>query len=54
MTFAEQVVERIEAAGGILALKGQSICCRIPKGAAGMLNDLRAHKEEVVAALRET
>lgn len=52
MTSAEEVVESIEAAGGVLALHGESIHCRIPEGAAGMLNDLRAHKEEVLVALR--
>jgi hypothetical protein len=52
MTSAEKVLESIEAAGGVLALNGESIHCRIPKDAAGMLNDLRAHKKEVLVALR--
>lgn len=53
MTFAEQVIESIEAAGGVLTVSGDRIRCRLPEDLAHLLDDLVAHKNEVIAALRE-
>jgi len=52
MTSAESVVERIEMAGGVLALNGERIRCRLPEDEADLLNELRAHKAEVLSLLR--
>jgi len=53
MTSAETVVERIEVAGGVLALNGQRIRFRLPEDAADLLDELRAHKDEVLLLLRK-
>ncbi len=53
MTSAEQVIERIEAVGGVLGMRGERIRCRLPEDAAHLLDDLKAHKNEVMIALRK-
>lgn len=53
MTCVEQLVEQVEVAGGALALNGERIRCRLPEDAAHLLEELRAHRNEVVALLRE-
>ena len=52
MTVAENVVERVEGAGGILLLNGKRIRVRLPEDAAHLLEELRAHKSEVISLLR--
>jgi hypothetical protein len=52
MTSAETVVDRIEVAGGILALSGERIRFRLPEDAADLLDGLREHKDEVVLLLK--
>lgn len=49
MTSAEQVIERIEVAGGVLTVSGDRIRCQLPEDAAHLLDELRAHKGEVIA-----
>jgi hypothetical protein len=53
MNLAEDVVERIEGAGGQLALSSNTIRCRVPADAADLLDDLRAHKLAVLEILRK-
>src|SRR5260370_15209907 len=53
MTSAEQAIELIKAAGGVLTLNGQRIRCRLPEDLAHLLDDLRAHKDEVLTLLRK-
>jgi hypothetical protein len=52
MNVAESVVERIEGAGGELAVNGEWIHARLPEDAAHLLEELRAHKDEVLSLLR--
>jgi hypothetical protein len=52
MNVAESVVERIEGAGGELAVNGERIRVRLPEDAAHLLEELRAHKDEVLSLLR--
>jgi hypothetical protein len=51
MTSAEQVIERIEAVGGVLDVREGRIRCRLPEDAAHLLDDLKAHKSEVMTFL---
>jgi hypothetical protein len=51
MTSAESVIERIEEAGGVLALNGQRIRCQLPEDATDLLDELRTHKDEVLLLL---
>jgi hypothetical protein len=51
MTSAEQVIESIEAAGGLLIVSGDRIRCRLPEDAAHLLEGLKAHKSEVMTFL---
>ena len=53
MSSAEQLIERIEAAGGVLAIQGDRIRCRIPEDATPLLEELRARREAVFLLLRE-
>ena len=53
MSLAEQVIERIEVAGGVLTVRGDRIRCRLPEDAAHLLDDLKAHKSEVIACLKQ-
>ncbi len=53
MSVAENVVERIEGAGGELTVNGQRIRVRLPEDAAHLLDELRAHKQEVLLLLRK-
>jgi hypothetical protein len=53
MTFAETLIERIEVAGGELALNGEHIRFRVPEDAADLLDDLREHKDEVFSLLKK-
>ncbi|MEQ1472375.1 MAG: hypothetical protein ABLQ96_01070 [Candidatus Acidiferrum sp.] len=52
MTIAEDVVERIEGAGGALRLSGDRIRVRLPEDALHLLDSLRTHKDEVLSFLR--
>jgi hypothetical protein len=52
MTLAENAVERVECAGGVLALNGARIRVRLPADAAHLLEELRANKDEVISLLR--
>jgi hypothetical protein len=52
MSVADSIVERIECAGGVLAVKGERIRVRLPEDAAHLLEELRAHKDEVLSLLR--
>ncbi len=53
MSVAEQVIERIEVAGGVLAVRGDRIRCRLPEDVAHLLDDLKTHKSEVIACLKQ-
>jgi hypothetical protein len=53
MTDGEQVVDRIEGVGGVLGLNGDRIRCLLPKDAAHLLDELRAHRDEVIVLLRK-
>jgi hypothetical protein len=52
MNVAESVIERIEGAGGKLAVNGEWIRVRLPEDAADLLEELRVHKNEVLSLLR--
>jgi hypothetical protein len=52
MTLAENIVARVENAGGKLALRGERIRVQLPQDAAGLIDELRARREEVVNLLR--
>jgi hypothetical protein len=52
MTVAENVVERVEGAGGVLVLNGERIRVRLPEDAAHLLEELREYKDEVLWLLR--
>jgi hypothetical protein len=49
---APQVIQEIEAAGGVLALKGDKITYDIPKAARPLVDVLRQHRDEVLQTLR--
>jgi hypothetical protein len=53
MMFAEQLIESIEAVGGMLTVRGDRIRCRLPEDAAHLLDDLKAHKGEVIVCLKK-
>ena len=53
MISAENVIERIEVAGGVLALNGERIRCRLPEDATNLLDELRAQRDEVLLLLRK-
>ena len=53
MTPAEQVIERIEATGGVLAVYGERIRCRLPEDATHLLEELRERRDEVLAVLQQ-
>ena len=52
MTTAENVIERIEGAGGMLVLNGDRIRCRVPEDVAHLVEDLRVHKDEILVLLK--
>ena len=50
----EELIRQVEETGGTLALCGNRITYRLPPDAApALLERLRAHREEVLAALRQ-
>ncbi len=53
MTSAEQLIEQIECAGGALVLYGERVRVRLPEGQAHLLDELRAHRNEVILLLRK-
>ena len=53
MTSAERVIESVEAMGGTLSIQGERIRCRLPEGAAHLVDELRANREEINTLLRE-
>ncbi len=50
---AKQVIEQIEAAGGTLTIHGERIRCRAPREAAHLVEELRAHRDEVRRLMEE-
>jgi hypothetical protein len=52
MMFAEQLIESVEAVGGVLTVLGDRIRCRLPEDAAHLLDELKAHKGEVIVCLK--
>jgi hypothetical protein len=48
---APELVETVEAAGGVLTLNGTRITYEVPEGIASILSELRAHRDEVMALL---
>jgi hypothetical protein len=53
VTTAEQLIEQVEGVGGVLAWNGEHIHVRVPEVEVHLLDDLRAHREEVAILLRE-
>jgi hypothetical protein len=53
MSPAEQLIERIETAGGVLTVNGDQIRYQLPEDAVHLLNDLRAYKAEILALLSQ-
>jgi len=53
MNVAGSVVERIEGAGGTLAVNDERIRVLLPEDAAHLVEELRAHKVEVLSLLRK-
>ena len=53
MNVAGSVGERIEGAGGTLAVNDERIRVRLPEDAAHLVEELRAHKVEVLSLLRK-
>jgi hypothetical protein len=53
VTTAENVIERIEVAGGMLVLNGDRIRCRVPEEVAHLVEDVRVHKGEILAVLKK-
>lgn len=51
---APQIIEQIEAAGGILTLNGDRIRYELPEEAASLVDVLREHREEVLRFLRQS
>jgi hypothetical protein len=49
---AEQVIQNVEAIGGLLFLEGERIRYELPVAAAPLLNDLRKHRDAVFGLLR--
>jgi hypothetical protein len=52
MTPVERLIDGIEAAGGVLAIHGERIRCRLPEDATYLLEELRKRRSDVLAALR--
>jgi len=53
VNLAAELVERVELAGGTLALHGDRITYDLPEEIAPMLEELRAHRDEVVRVLQQ-
>ena len=50
---APELIQTIEAAGGVLTLKGDRIRYELPEDAAAMVERLRQYRDEVLDVLRE-
>jgi hypothetical protein len=50
---APELIQTIEAAGGVLTLKGDRIRYELPEDAAPMVERLRQYRDEVLDVLRE-
>lgn len=50
---APELIHRIEAAGGVLILKGDRVRYELPEDHASMVEMLRLHRTEVIHILRE-
>jgi hypothetical protein len=48
-----ELVHAVDAAGGVLTLKGGRIQYQLPRSAAILLEQLRQHRKEVLQVLRE-
>jgi hypothetical protein len=48
-----QIVEEIEAAGGVLRLEGDRVRCNIPTSARALVEVARAHREGIREVLRQ-
>lgn len=47
MTTVDDLIDRIEAAGGTLSVNGQQIRCRLPQEASRLLEEMRARRNEL-------
>ena len=50
---APEIIQEIEAAGGVLTLNGDRIRYDVPKGARALVDVLREHRGEVLLVLRQ-
>lgn len=50
---APELIQTIEAAGGVLTLRGDRIRYELPEDAAPMIEALRQHRDDVFGVLRE-
>ena len=50
---APELIQRIEAAGGVLTVSGDLIQYKLPEDAVSMVEGLRRHRTEVIRVLRE-
>jgi hypothetical protein len=50
---APQIIQEIEAAGGVLTVSGERLRYELPEEAAFLVDVLRQHRDEVLLALRE-
>jgi hypothetical protein len=50
---ATELIERLEAAGGVLRLQGERVLYELPVGAASMVEVLRRRRTEVIRVLQE-
>lgn len=53
MSTVEELVERIEGAGGVLRLRGDKITYDLPEEVTPLLDELRANRDAVVEVLRQ-
>lgn len=53
MSSMQELVERIEDAGGVLRLRGRKIVYDLPEQVTPLLDQLRANKDAVVEVLRQ-
>jgi hypothetical protein len=49
---AEELVESVKCAGGVLELQSSDVKCWVPRAAVHLADELLGHKPEVVALLR--
>jgi hypothetical protein len=49
---ADELLESIKHAGGVLELDGDKLRCQLPKDAVHLANRLREHKPEIIDILK--